>query len=1558
MNIKTQYQRLFDLISFAKEIKNLSESRFSEVQQHEWYYFEHELRESFPGVHFFPQKEDKNLCLVVERSLTNLPPSAEKNSFLELWLEVFDDYNNKPILKSKIHKEQIIKSNLLSVIDINTYSSDDYITQKVFLQKQPRLQEEFDHYLHTIWYPWTLTEKKRLNTRNLYENLYKLEQEFANSEDHTKELIFGLGMVLWKMKKGDEIKNVCYPLISYTLDVQINQHTKAIELSFKGNPQIMLDIYDSNMGLSRLENEWKVFQKDLIIDNDNFLYPINPDVFHHIFQNAATHLDTKGEFLSRQNNISGKLPSLSNQMTITDTWVLFVRQCNSKLLIQDLEKFQNDLQVSINTNKLYPLPLGISALLTQPAESRPLTTTTKFRGIYCQSDITSHDNIDEQIDQKTMDLYFTMPSNEEQLKIIQKLESYNGLVIQGPPGTGKTHTIANVLSHYLTLGKRILITSEKKTALNVLRDKLLSSIRPLAVSLLSNDYEDHKQLEHTLNIIQSTINSMNENDYLNDITFLTKKIDNLHQEITNIDKKIEHLIQSQFEEIELNIDNHRKTFTPLKAVQFLNKHESKNPTNWLPDQLTIDNQPLFSSENIKKLKLARRLVSQNLNYFNINLLEIPKFILEKIHDTHQNLIIFNNIRNDIDNGNLLDLVGDNDKNYQQVINISSKIKECLILSEKILKNSGDFDWHVEAEKLIKKSFKDLPKTEFESFYQEFKIVFEQLQSKFLLKPVWSKPDLAFNDDIMSVITRLIQGKNAFGWFTKYKQHVIDKLNTIKIINNQPQSPSDWQYIHEYFDLQKQIHKLITIWNNSLAKTLLLQPILYEFNESSSELINLLKISKKDYDHYNMLIQKHELELEIQVTLKQILPKYNGINKITDYDNSDILKEIDYILHKHEQLYNLKKYVFDKEEIMNFFNNTSGDIFIQIGSFIKEKCGNSNVLPSDFKNEWDDFNQQLQHLYKLQKQFNIIKEVCQKIEDSGAVLWAIELRSQPVIDCADDHLIPSDWVHGWLFRQLENYLDKLYSGDVLEKLESERKNKINDLKKSYETIVDRRTWLQVFKTIHPGIESALQSFITFINKMGKGTGKRITLYRHQANEALKRVIESKVIPCFIMTHDKISELLPSQLGAFDLVIIDEASQSSISTALPALLRADKILIVGDDKQVGPTDDNLDVEKVNNLTKRLLNSQVKDYSGHITTGSSIYELFQVVFAHEKIMLKEHFRSIAPIIEYSNREFYHHEIKPMRLPTMSERLDPPLIDVLVTDGCYDENQDINKAEAHFIVDEIKKICLDPKMDNKTIGIITLKGKSQKEYILSLLSQELSRLTLEKHRIKCGDARIFQGEERNIMFISLVVSFYPKCKKPFALTKENHRQHFNVAASRARDRMYLVRSVELNNEQLSLKDVLRRSLISHFNTPFIKNDKKFKNSRLLCETIFEEEIYDILTEHNYRVMPKVKIGNYKIDMVIEDDNDNILAIEFIGDKIHGSDKFNYVFNKQRTLERNGWQFLHIFVSVFFKNKKLFIKKLIDYLDKKGIKPIIGAEKTFNNSYTLNLKVKSFDKK
>jgi very-short-patch-repair endonuclease len=187
--------------------------------------------------------------------------------------------------------------------------------------------------------------------------------------------------------------------------------------------------------------------------------------------------------------------------------------------------------------------------------------------------------------------------------------------------------------------------------------------------------------------------------------------------------------------------------------------------------------------------------------------------------------------------------------------------------------------------------------------------------------------------------------------------------------------------------------------------------------------------------------------------------------------------------------------------------------------------------------------------------------------------------------------------------------------------------------------------------------------------------------------------------------------------------------------------------------------------------------------------------------------------------------------------------------------------------------------------------------------------------------------------MFLSMVAA--PNDAK--AISGDKYDQRFNVAASRARDRMYLVRSVGL--EQLSPADLLRRNLINHFAVPFAQDEMRVEDLRTLCESPFEREMYDELTQRGYWVTPQVKVGQYRIDMVVEGHNNARLAVECDGDKYHGLEKWADDHRRERDLRRAGdWVFWRCFASAFIRRRKDMLDDLVKTLTERGIEPI-GAE-------------------
>ena len=138
-------------------------------------------------------------------------------------------------------------------------------------------------------------------------------------------------------------------------------------------------------------------------------------------------------------------------------------------------------------------------------------------------------------------LFFPKPFNDEQIEIVRRLEAADGIVVQGPPGTGKTHTISNIICHYMATGRRVLVASHGEPALAVLRDQLPEGVRDLAISITATEREGFRQLETAVRLLQSVVDSIRPGEQAKLIRDLENSVVGLRGRMASIDAEIERL---------------------------------------------------------------------------------------------------------------------------------------------------------------------------------------------------------------------------------------------------------------------------------------------------------------------------------------------------------------------------------------------------------------------------------------------------------------------------------------------------------------------------------------------------------------------------------------------------------------------------------------------------------------------------------------------------------------------------------------------------------------------------------------------------------------------------------------------------------------------------------------------------------------------------------------------------------------------------------------------------------------------------------------------------------
>ena len=548
------------------------------------------------------------------------------------------------------------------------------------------------------------------------------------------------------------------------------------------------------------------------------------------------------------------------------------------------------------------------------------------------------------------------------------------------------------------------------------------------------------------------------------------------------------------------------------------------------------------------------------------------------------------------------------------------------------------------------------------------------------------------------------------------------------------------------------------------------------------------------------------------------------------------------------------------------------------------------------------HERLLELKSKQADLDLRRSLLAKLE-TAAPAWAGAIRTRAGVHGRGEP--PRDAASAWTWRQLNDELDRRASVS-LEALQAKSEKLREQLRRATVELIDKRSWASQAHRTSSRQRQALVGWLDTIRRIGKGHGIRVSLLRA---EAARKMSECRgAVPVWVMPLSRVVENFDPRTTRFDVVIIDEASQSDVM-ALVALYLGKTVLVVGDHEQVSPSAVGQDLGVIQNLIFQYLrgipNSDL--YDGQI----SIYDLARQSFGGTTCLV-EHFRCVPEIIQFSNMVSYDGRIKPLR-DASRVHLRPHTIAHRVSGSSRDGK--INRQEALTVASLLAAATEQPEYKKNdagqplSFGVVSLVGDEQAIEIDNLVRAHVSPDSYELHRVLCGNAAQFQGDERDVVFISLVDTAE---RGSLSLRdQELFKQRFNVAASRARDQMWIVHSLSPHNDLKA--DDLRRQLTEHAEDP-ARLMRALDEKEERTQSNFEREVMKRLAAAGYQVTPHWKLGTFRIDLVVEGDGKR-LAIECDGDRYHPLEKLPEDMDRQSVLERMGWIFARIRSSEFLRN-------------------------------------------
>lgn len=540
----------------------------------------------------------------------------------------------------------------------------------------------------------------------------------------------------------------------------------------------------------------------------------------------------------------------------------------------------------------------------------------------------------------------------------------------------------------------------------------------------------------------------------------------------------------------------------------------------------------------------------------------------------------------------------------------------------------------------------------------------------------------------------------------------------------------------------------------------------------------------------------------------------------------------------------------------------------------------------------------------------------------APAWA-----ESVIQRSGEHgegILPGEPGPAWLWRQYSQELDARNAISI-NALQSELEACQKQLFSITAVLIDRLAWKHQLTRItnRQDQRTALQGWVDTMRRVGAGTGAHAGRFLAEARKLMNQC--RSAVPVWIMPMSRVVDSFDPAKSSFDVVIIDEASQCDLG-GLIALWMAKSVIVVGDHEQVSPDAVGQQMAQISNLQETYLQDIPNKhlYDGQL----SLYDLARQCFGGT-VCLREHFRCAPEIIQFSNVLSYDRKIKPLR-DTTAIPIKPPLVAYCVEQGQH--RGDHNDEEALTIASLIAAAINQPEYDGATFGVIAMVGNTQAALIDKLLRAKLEPAVYDERRLMCGNSAHFQGDERSVIFLSLVdAPTEPGLLRTIASgARDIYKKRYNVASSRAQDQLWIIHSMD-RQTHLSPND-LRRRLLDHAVDPSSSMDAPGNDEREV-DSEFERLVLKDLKTKGYKVTPQWKVGSYRIDLVVEGARDR-LAVECDGDRFHTIDNLQADMERQAVLERLGWRFIRIRGSEYFGNPNRALTPLYERLETMGIEP------------------------
>ncbi|NOT02733.1 MAG: AAA family ATPase [Phycisphaerales bacterium] len=1360
------------------------------------------------------------------------------------------------------------------------------------LEDHPEVAVALNDWMQAVWKSWAEEYVAWVAYQeSVYSPLFVIHRDL-NRLGEEFELVLGLGCLSWRTSNGQQVRR---HLI--TAQVALEFDPAGGMFSLDPSPEgARLDLEADMLEPSQQPTiaQLEVVRSDLTKADDD---PWDFDSIDRALRGFAQAINDDGTY----DSAAYQAKSMGSVPQVAFAPALLPRRRTSRGALLAIESIIEQIE---NGEEIPP---GVKRLTRAASEETPGDTPAGLPNMLPSPSMAR--------------VYFPLAANEEQRQIMERLDSKHGVLVQGPPGTGKSHTIANLICHLLATGQRVLVTAQTPRALQVLRDKLPVEIRPLCLSVLGNGKAAQDNVEDSVRNITDRADTGLNTAITDEIRKIETELDRLTQREATLQRELRTFREAEIHEYTIAEGGY--TGTAQGIARRVRQHAPRYA--WFTDAVDPEAPPPIHADDLTAYRkgmtrVGRERTAELDQRRPIRGTEIPSGdkLLGLVQDyrrlrecirpvadgeVHMGTLPLDDLRAACSALRAL-------QSTVQRLPASATPWGAMALGD-VLRGAG-MNW-------------DLLLSHTSATVRARGDMASRLDITDIRLPPGRRSDVLLAD-VTDLLDHLQRG-GGLG-FLIFRPKVVRRtlyLCREATIDGRPcDNAPALGTAKDYLECSAEVAKTWALWDGKAAPTTKLNGRqIGELCEQCDILSRVLEVRPMAEAASAALARLH---------LSDVPPLHD-------------LRAVDEFSARCERV--IARREFD-------IVNTQLDARVQALRCVAE-APNAHSVCSRLAEALEQCNERvvsaaLAELAALEADAAGLEEWVCLDERLSAVLPSLTRSIADTHADAAWNARIADWRGAWRWAQADAWLTKYTDPRKAAAVELELPQIRERIKTCLTSVSAARAWHSCLSSMSAAHQQHLIAWRQAVKKIGKtGRGKYAEKWRREARSNLDACRAS--IPAWVMPLYRVFETVAPRPKMFDVVIVDEASQCGPESLILFFL-AKKLVVVGDDKQISPSNVGVDRAQAHSLLRQHLEGI--ELANTFDVDNSLFDHGQVRLG-KRITLHEHFRCMPEIIRFSNDLCYRGELTPLR-QYPPERL-APFVARRIFDGKREGGPQSarNHAEAEAIADTIAVCCTDPMYKDKTMGVISLLGGHQARLIERLLLNRIGAEEIERRRIVCGDAYSFQGDERHIIFLSMVVALKDDDSRGFAsLTKASDMQRFNVAASRAQDQVWLFHSVM--PEDIGNAECMRYRLLTYFYDPArhaaqsggidlvdlrqqAANANRPGTATTPFDSWFEVDVYLRVADRGFRVLPQYRAGRHTIDLVVE--GRTRLAIECDGDVWHGPDKFDEDMARQRQLERAGWRFWRLLGSTFYRDPDAALQPLWSLLGELGIEPMSATDGT-----------------